>query len=268
MTMDAKIILMLKLNLEDYDMPRKAKEFKFHIEAYDPHTMPMKRLAEYMMDLADLLGEQKSVHFVSLSKGSTNIIHTVDNEAEERVLSRVHGARAGDGAADAVNAAQRLDKRLRDDNTSGALFGPAGDKIIAFPGKLRPGQLEFGPFNQPSIVDGVPIRIGGENDPVPVHLEDADGQVHICMASRKIAREIAPCIFVSVVRAEGVERCRRDTDGNWIRDKFTIQRFVVLDKMPLTDAIDRVREVSPALQNLDNPLAAALEIRTGQLPED
>ena len=52
-------------------MPRKQKpkttragtEYRFKIDAYTPQTMPLVRLAEYMAELAQLLGEPTAVHF-------------------------------------------------------------------------------------------------------------------------------------------------------------------------------------------------------------
>ena len=40
--------------------------YRLKIDAYTPETMPMGRLAEYMADLAVILGERAAVHFVQL----------------------------------------------------------------------------------------------------------------------------------------------------------------------------------------------------------
>src|ERR1700740_2307709 len=55
-------------------MPGKnrRKELRFHIHEYTPHTLPMERLAEYLKNLAVLLGGTQEVHFVRLEAGSVS----------------------------------------------------------------------------------------------------------------------------------------------------------------------------------------------------
>ncbi len=49
----------------------------------------MARLAEYLHELAVILGEPRAVHFVRLDAGSTVIIHKVEQEAIPKVTDRV-----------------------------------------------------------------------------------------------------------------------------------------------------------------------------------
>ncbi|HWF08216.1 MAG TPA: hypothetical protein VG297_07120 [Bryobacteraceae bacterium] len=57
----------------------------------------MVRLAEYLADLAALRGEYKSVHFVRLAPGSTQLVHSVEYEAEPKIRERLNGVRNDDG---------------------------------------------------------------------------------------------------------------------------------------------------------------------------
>ena len=65
------------------------KEFRFKINAYTPKTIPMLRLAQYMADIASLLGEPTMVHFVKLEEGSTVLVQRVDAEADRHRASRL-----------------------------------------------------------------------------------------------------------------------------------------------------------------------------------
>jgi hypothetical protein len=242
-------------------MARKQREYELRIDAYTPETIPMVRLAEYMADLATLLGEHKSVHFVRLAKGSTRLVHAVEYEAEPKVRERVNSVRNQDGPIEAQRAARNIDHRLAQDNASGVLVDPTAAKVMEFPGKKRVTQPEYGPFNQPGTVDGVPIRVGGETDPVPVHLEEPGYEPHICYASRVIAQEIAPYIFSTVIRAEGIGRWHRDGDGKWIRDRFTIHSFKKLKELPLSEAIARLRAIPSKLHRIEDPLDAVARLR-------
>src|ERR1700740_3628056 len=110
-------------------MPRKPKgaarsvgtEYRFKIDAYSPDTMPMARLAEYMAELAVLLGERNAVHFRRLTKGSTAVNLRIDREAAPKVRDRVASVRAGDASGEPLRAFRALNKLLRDDNAIGVL---------------------------------------------------------------------------------------------------------------------------------------------------
>ncbi len=244
-------------------MARKRREYELRIDAYTPDTIPMVRLAEYMADLATLLGEHKSVHFLRLMKGSTRLVHVVEYEAEPKVRERIQQVRNQDGPIEALRAARNIDRRLAEDNASGVLVDPTAAKIIEFPGRKRFAQPKYGPFNQLGTIDGIPIRVGGEADPVPVHLEEPGQEPHICHASRAIAQEIATHIFSSMIRAEGVGRWHRDGDGKWIRDRFTIHNFKKLKDVPLNEALIRLRAIPSKLHELADPLAELRNLRHG-----
>lgn len=223
----------------------------------------MVRLAEYLADLATLFGEYKSVHFVRLASGTTQVVQAVEYEAEPKIRERVTAVRNQDGPIDAMRAARAINQRLAEDNASGTILDPTRAQIIEFPGRKRFTEPRFGPFNQPGNIDGVPIRIGGESDPVPVHLEEPGQEAHICQASRAIAREIAPYLFSSMLRAEGVGRWHRDGDGKWIMDRFTIQGFKVLKELSLSDTVARLRAIPSGLHKIEDPLAEVHRIRHG-----
>ena len=107
-------------------MPTRRELLEFVIDAYSPETLPMSRLAEYMAELATLLGEKEHVHFVELAAGSARLVHAVEHEASPKVRSRLHAARVGDGDPEARRAFDTLDHMLRDDNASGELREATG----------------------------------------------------------------------------------------------------------------------------------------------
>src|SRR6202034_2994476 len=64
-------------------MPRKtksAREYRFKIDAYSPHTIPLARLSQYLSDLARMMGETANVHLSRVDKGSTVHVICVDWE--------------------------------------------------------------------------------------------------------------------------------------------------------------------------------------------
>lgn len=243
-------------------MVRRRQQYRFRIDAFTPETLPMSRLAEYMTDLATLLGEQERVHFVRLENGITALVHSIEWEAIPKVQERVQGVRRRQGPPDALKAFDEIDRRLARDNATGVLIEPTGAKIIQFPGRTRAKPPVFGPFNQPGALDGVLIRVGGESDPVPVHIQEGE-IIYMCHASRLVAKQLAPHLFTSALRVHGAGRWHRESDGCWIMDRFTIAQFEVLKDEPLAEALGRLRAVRSPLTTMEDPLAELQRLRHG-----
>lgn len=238
-------------------------EYKFKIEAFSPDTIPMARLAEYMADLAKMLGQEEHVHFVKLEAGSTNLVHKVEWEAVPKVRERVRAIKHGEAPPDAAKAYQSIDRRLAQDNAVGSLIDSISEKkVVEFPGRKRPEPVTYGPFTQPGTLDGILIRIGGEDDPVPVHLEDGD-KIHICYAKRSIARVLAPHLFGSPLRVSGTGKWRREPDGSWLMDRFTIQDFTELNDAPLSEVVNKLRRVEADWKSQEDPLGELDRLRRG-----
>ena len=71
-------------------------EYRFVIDAFTRDTLPMARLAEYMADLAVMLGEPESVHFIRVDEGSAVLVQQVDEPAVPKVRARTGLLRSGD----------------------------------------------------------------------------------------------------------------------------------------------------------------------------
>lgn len=77
------------------------KEFRFKIDGevdgvkITPYTMPLSRLAIYLMDLAQLLGHSESVHLVKVDDGSAEPVFYVDPLEESRIIHQVRNAQKG-----------------------------------------------------------------------------------------------------------------------------------------------------------------------------
>jgi len=236
-------------------------EFRFEIKAYSPETMPLDRLARYLDHLATILGETKNVHLARIDGGSTVPILTVDWEAVPKVKKRANDVRNNEGPSEARAAKKALEKDLAEDNAEyGDLLDQYGGRVIRFPGRDRTEEPEYGPFAQPGTLDGVPIVVGGENDPVPVHLQDRDG-IHNCLAPRQVAKDISRHLFTSPIRVSGIGRWVRTPDGVWTMRRFTIQSFHELRAGSLHDATNRLRAIDAEWKRLKDPIAELVAIR-------
>lgn len=246
-------------------MNLKPREYRFSIDGFTPQNIPMARLAEYMHQFAALLGHRSSVHFSRLDDGSAVLVSEVEAQDDPKVRERVRKTRKHIGPKDAQDALVVIDDMLRRDNSIGHVIEPDGSTVIEFPGRLKKQFEMIGPISEPGTLDGVPIAIGGQNDPVPVHLEDLDGTVYFCEAKREVARSLSKHLFDDPIRAVGTGRWVRDTNGIWSMKNFSIHDFAVLREGKLDEVVGRLREAHKKSDwaTMDDPLGELETIRNG-----
>jgi hypothetical protein len=217
--------------------------YRLKIDAFTPATMPMGRLAEYMADLAIILGERSAVHFVELESNCTVLVHKVEAEAVPKVRARIDLVRRGEGPADAMNSSRSLNRRLREDAGMATLLEEKAE-VLPFPGAGTPAVVTFPPFNQNGTLDGTVIRVGGRGAIVPVHIDAGTTIYSQCEATREVAKRLASHLFTAEVRVTGQGRWHVDESGTWVLNKFTIRDFEVLNGAPLTDVVAALRAAS------------------------
>lgn len=231
-------------------MPRRTKnagrgegtEYRFKIDAYSPETIPMARLAEYMAELAVLLGERNSVHFRRIAKGSTVLNLKIDREAAPKVRDRIAGVRAGDTSGEPLRAFRTLNKLLRDDNAIGILRSIAPHGIVVrFPGR-ETAEEKFASIRQQGSIDGIITGIRGRDETIHVTLQSEGQQISGCQTSRAIAKQLGAKLF-EPVRLFGRGRWARDSEGIWSLIDFKIESFEALQDVPLTTALDELRKI-------------------------
>ena len=245
---------------------RRPREYRFEIDAFTPETIPLARLSQYLADVARMMGQEASVHLSRVAKGSTVPVISVDWEAEPKVRERLHAVKVNEGPAEARRAYKEINKRLVEDNANGVLIDPASTKVIRFPGRDGANQPQFGPISQSGVFQGTPIKIGGENDPVPIHLEDGD-EKHIVSASRRIAKQLSPHLFTSVIRVEGTGRWQRNRMGDWEMLSFIVAGFDVLHEGDFRSNVEALRAIPAAWKDSVDPLADLIALRTGERPQ-
>lgn len=242
----------------------KSKKHRFEIDVFTPETLPMERLAEYMLLFAKLLGEAEHVHFVEVEHGSAVLLARIDEVAVPKVETRLANAARGQGDPVALKALQELDDMLANDNAVGQLLDEGGAKIIAFLGRTRPTPLEYGPFREDGVLEGVVIKIGGKGEIVPIWLQD-NVQTHRCGASRSLARRLAKYYDGGLLRVSGTGNWIRLATGAWLMRSFEIKSFDLLDDAPLADVIKRLQGVEGADWG-DDPVADLMRLRRGEGP--
>lgn len=220
---------------------KKFETYRFKIDAYTPDTLPMSRCAEYLMELATMLGETPNVHFMRLEAGSTVMVHKVDIDAVPKVRERVTALKRGDGTETQVRAYNRINRMLLDDHGTGVLIERRKMEVIRFPGKEE-GLFKVTSVQQHGEIDGELIRIGGIKDIVPLTLESEGKEITKCQTKRTVARELAKHIF-QPVRLFGEGRWDRDINGDWSLEHFFVDYFEPLEENALSQTILALREL-------------------------
>jgi hypothetical protein len=241
-------------------------EYRLKIDVFSPDSLPMSRLAEYMAELARLLGEQERVHFSHMEKGSAVLVSSIEDPAVPKVGERLYRVRDGQGPKDAMQAYQALDGLLAKDNAVASLTGDGGTEIIAFPGRTRPKPVRYGPFREEGSLDGTVIRIGGRDDTIPVLLKDAEGVEYLCQTTLELSKKLAPHYRGATVRVFGSGKWVREESGSWTLQQFDITNFEVIDDAPLTDVVAKLRAVEGGEWGKDVSLGDMLGLRRGEGP--
>lgn len=235
-------------------------EFRFRISAYSPLTMPISRLAEYLSELAKILGEDQSVHLVELEEGSTVLVHKIDQEAVPKVRDRAAAVQRGEAPAAVMRSYAQVNKMLRDDDGSASFLEDSAE-ILEFPGsraKLPP----FMSVSERGEIDGEVTRVGGIGDPVPIMLMSEGHTVSGCWAKRNIAKALGVRLF-EPVRLFGEGRWTRNPAGQWSLSSFRIESFQELDSESLSDTVNKLRAV-PGVEWGDDAINELLLARHGE----
>jgi hypothetical protein len=236
-------------------------EYRLRIDVFSVESLPMSRLAEYMTELARLLGEQERVHFSRLEPGSAVLVSRIEEPAAPKVGERLQKVRDGNGPKDAMQAYKALDTLLAKDNAVATLTAEGGAEIIAFPGRTRPKPMRYGPFREDGSLDGVVIRLGGKDLSIPVLLRDAEGADYLCQTTVELSKQLAPYYRGATVRVYGSGKWVREEDGSWTLQQFDISRFEVIDDSPLVDVVTKLRAVEGSEWGKDASLGDVLGLR-------
>jgi hypothetical protein len=233
-------------------------EFRFKIEGLTPSTLSMWRQAEYMLELARLLGEKDHVRFRGLKAGSAVFVQEVDAQAALRVRSRLAAAQAPSPDGDLAGIVRRIDRMLADDNAAGELK-ERGQRVPAlrFPGRDAV-VAEIGPIAQDDALVGTLVRIGGEDKTSHATLLDGE-RTYRCEMTHDLARRMSPNLYGKPLRVTGRARWKRNREGAWELVDFKAADFSELEDASFRQAVNQLREVG--LRGWDDVPDAAAELR-------
>lgn len=247
-------------------MAKDAIRLSFKIDAFQPDTIPMARLAEYMADLASMLGEKADVHFVSLEDGCVQLMHDIAFTSFPKIQEKLAAVRNGSAPAESMNAYHSLNRKLALDNTFAtyADLSGSGATILDFPGINEPKPIEILPVEQPGTLIGIVQGVGGRviNDARVAVYVDTGGTVQPCVASRVVAKTLGPFILGEERRFEGSATWQRDENGAWSLKSFVIANHEPVESRTLSEVVERMRAVPSGLAELRDPWGEIMRDRS------
>ncbi|ONC43626.1 MFS transporter [Burkholderia pseudomallei] len=218
----------------------KTELIQFRIDAFTPDTLPMSRLAEYLTQLADLLGSHEHVHFTSVRKGSAIPQAKVDYPAIPKVQARLQLAHSVDAPDDIRKPFEAINRLLKADNAKATL--KAGTVVyVKFPGRDIPDEKPYR-LREAGCLDGIVIRIGGTDRTIPVWLRSLDEQTIYkgIETTPETARALVGHYLGKPVRVHGQGVWERSGEGDWGLVSFHIAHFEELDETPADEVFAKL----------------------------
>lgn len=248
--------------------PPGTRVVTLYIQGVNIDNLPLEDIGEYVADFAELLGRDVAPKYHGITRGSMKIKARVPLEREIDVKTRGFLLRTGDAPEDAVRARERISRRLgRNHAKRATLLDSAQSKVIEIPVERPASAVPAVPsVTRAGSLQGRIIRIGGKQDLVSVEIQDVDGMIYLCRATRDKARKLAREMFDPVVRVHGSGRWYRTEEGIWRVEDFQIADFEVLDDENFSQSIAALRAVPSEWKQLDDPHSALEKIRNGEEP--
>src|SRR5271157_306382 len=227
------------------------------IQGVNIDNLTLEDIGQYLADFADLLGKDVEPKYHSIRRGSLALRAKVPAAREIDVQTRGFLLRTGDAPEDAVRARERISRRLGVNRAKRAvLLDSAQSKVIEIPVERPAETLPKVPsFMKAGSLQGKIIRIGGKQEIVSVEVQDVDGFIYLCRATRNVARKLARDMFDPVVRVHGAGRWYRTDEGIWRVEDFQIVNHELLDTTDFAQTISELRAIPAGWKDFEDPHA-------------
>jgi hypothetical protein len=236
------------------------------IQGVKVDNLSLEDIGQYVSDFAELLGSDVEPKYHSITRGSLRIKALVPWDREIDVKTRGFLLRTGDAPEDAVRARERISRRLgRNRAKRATVLDSVQSKVVEIPVE-KPSEIAspVPALIRAGSLQGKIIRIGGKQEMVSVEIQDVDGLVYLCRASRDKARKLAREMFDPTVRVHGSGRWTRTDEGIWRVEDFQISDYEVLDDDSFSESIAALRAVPSDWKSLDDPHAELNRLRNGE----
>lgn len=215
-------------------------EYRLVLEGFTPDTIPMSRLAEYLRQMAKMLGYEGAVHFQRVENNCTALVAKIDPRTAGKVRAQVRAIREKKAPADAMNASAAINRMVAEDKTTGLLREQKG-VVIRFPG-TRPAQNMALEVPDEGTVIGYLYMLSDAGREFHARIKLESGNTLMCTVTDEIAKKLRSHLF-ETVKVSGPGIWARDTDGAWAALKLEIKEVVPVKSTSLRSVIDELRQI-------------------------
>lgn len=222
---------------------RAGHEISWILEGRTPDQIPMARLAEYMQNLAALLGEIESVHFDRVEEACTKVVAKLDGGISAgRVQSRLYAVRDRRAPPNAMRAFGRINEMVGEDKGSARILYGAG-VILRFPGTQNICKKPFNFIDSATITGKLYALSEGPSGGIRARIRPRGQSNYVaCTADRNIGGTLRN-YFLETVRVQGRGTWERADTGEWSCQSLHIQGVFSVKDISLRDAIDAMRKI-------------------------
>lgn len=221
------------------------QNFVFSIDALTPATLPMARLAEYLAELAALVGAKAKVHFDEVAEGSAQLKWWAESGAEEGIRSRLAQADALDAPRDIARPFAEIKKKLVQDGANADLIEEGRGKLLYFPGRSAVSEDQTPAFWQREEIVGRLVRIGGAEGSIHAHIQTDSGVLSRFQMNEDVAKKLVHHFLGEPIRLIGRAKWFRSLDGKWSLQLFQVEAFELLTRSSLLEDLGRLRTLNP-----------------------
>lgn len=215
--------------------------YSLKIKGFTPNTLPLGRLGEYVLALADLIGDDVHVNFERVTKGCAQLKVIIDDDDALIAESRIRLAPSAELGSSQRKGYEKIQSLLMADKTSAAFKPQKGAVILKFPGAPK-NLLRLATVKEAGEISGRIFKIGGRDETIPVSLLTPDGDIVNCTASVEMAVKLKPYLLTPIdVILTGVGKWKRTESGKWEAIEFKINDYSVMEFDGLEKGIEGIR---------------------------
>jgi hypothetical protein len=199
----------------------------------------MARLAEYIQELAALLGQQADLRLVRIEKGSINLrVKAVGGGTAGRIAGRIAAVGRREAPREAMRAYNRINQMVYEDGGPARLKGPA--TVLHFPGVAAGGVDRLKIVDYGDITGRLYSLSESRENQLSARIRPLTGEGYVqCTASKEIGRTLRELLF-EPVRAYG-RGTWREAGNVWICEGLAIEAAWPVKGGDLREAIDALR---------------------------
>lgn len=219
------------------------REIRWILTGQNPDQIPMGRLADYMKQLALLMGARDKVHFARVEKGSTALIAQIkQGQPFHAVQSRLKAVREGTAPADARKAYDDINVMVGQDVAS-AKITLGSCTILRFPGVSKEFAEAVVLHDEGTITGKLYAMAENSDGIISARIKPRIGARYVpCTVDKSLAKELRGYLL-EAVRVHGMGAWRRSADSLWTCESFNIKQVSAVKDVNLRQAITELRSI-------------------------